>query len=49
MTGTLVEGCFTGEPKRSGFQEICRMPCKGASLYIGALLGNLDGVVCWDF
>ena len=44
MKGTLGEGSFTGEPKRWGFWEICKMPCKRASLFIGALLGNLEGV-----
>ena len=39
--GGLVEGSFTGEPERWGFREICKMPCKRTSVYIGALLGNL--------
>ena len=44
IKGTLREGSFTGEPKRWGFWEICKMPCRQASLFIGALLGNLEGV-----
>jgi len=27
-----------------GTLEICKMPCKRASLSIGALMGNLEGV-----
>jgi len=42
--GTLMEGSFTGEPEKWGFWEICKMPCKRASLSIGALLRNLEGV-----
>jgi hypothetical protein len=42
--GTLREGFFTREPKRRGFWEICKIPCKRASLSIGALLGNQEGV-----
>jgi len=26
------------------FFEICKTPCRRASLFIGALLGNLEGV-----
>jgi len=48
MKGTLREGSFTGEPERWGLREICRMPCKWASLSVEALLGNLEGVQ-WDF
>ena len=44
MKGTLREGSFIGELERWGFWEICKMPCKWASLFIGALLGNLEGV-----
>ena len=43
MKGTLREGSVTGEPERWGFWEICKMPCKRASLFIVALLGNLEG------
>ena len=44
MKGTLRVSSFTGEPERWGFLETCKMPCKGVSLFIGALLGNLEGV-----
>ena len=44
IKGTLREGSFTGEPKRWGFWEVCKMPCKWASLSVGPLLGNLVGV-----
>ena len=44
MKGTLREGSFTGEPERWGFWEMCKMPCKRASLIIRALLGSLEGV-----
>jgi len=44
MKRTLREGFFTGEPERWGFWEICKMLCKWASLFLGALLGNLEGV-----
>jgi len=46
--GDLEGEPFTGEPERWGFWEICKMPCKRASLSlslsIGAILGNLEGV-----
>ena len=45
MNGTLREGSFTGEPEQWGFWEICKMPCKWASLSIGPLLGNLKGIL----
>ena len=44
IKGTLREAPFTVEPERLGFWEIRKMPCKRASLFIGALLGNLEGV-----
>ena len=44
MKGTLRENSFIGEPERWGFWEICKMPCKRATLFIGALMGNLEGV-----
>ena len=50
--GTLREGSFTGEPERWRFWEICKMPCRWTSLFIGILLGNVGGgggVVCRDF
>jgi hypothetical protein len=40
----LQGGLLYWEPKRWGFWEICKMPCKQASLSVGALLGNLEGV-----
>jgi len=40
----LREGSFTGEPEIWGFWEMCKMPCKQASLSIRALLGNLERV-----
>jgi len=42
--GGLGEGSFTGEPERWGLWGIYEMPCGRACLYIGALLGNLEGV-----
>jgi hypothetical protein len=45
MKGTLRKCSFTGKPERLGFFFfLCKMPCKRASLLIGALLGNLEGV-----
>jgi hypothetical protein len=44
VTGTWKESSITGEPKRWGFWEICKMPCKWAPLSIAALLGNLEWV-----
>jgi hypothetical protein len=44
IKGTLREDSCTGEPKRWGFWEIFKMPCRRAFLFIGALLGNLEGV-----
>ena len=44
MKGTLREGSFTGELGRWGFWEICKVPSKRTSFFIGALLGNLEGV-----
>jgi len=41
--GGLGEDSFTGKPERWGFWEICKMPCRRASLSMGALLGNLEG------
>jgi hypothetical protein len=38
-------GSFT----RDSEGEICKMPFRRASLFIGALLENLEGVVCRDF
>jgi hypothetical protein len=42
VKGALKEGPFIGETERCGFREICKMPCKWASLSIGTLLGNLE-------
>jgi len=44
IKGTLRESSFTGEPERRDFLEICTVPCIRASLFIGLLLGNLEGV-----
>jgi hypothetical protein len=47
--GILLEnmqgGSFTGDSEG----EICKIPCRRASFFIGALLGNLELVVSWDF
>jgi hypothetical protein len=43
IKGTLREGSFTGEPQKMRFLR-CKMPCKWASLFIEALLGNLERV-----
>ena len=40
----MKEGSFTGKPERWGFWDICMKLSKRASLSIGALLGNLEGV-----
>jgi hypothetical protein len=45
----MEEGSLTGEPERWGFWETCKIPCRRASLSMGAMLGDLEGVVCWDF
>jgi len=42
--GGLGEGSFIGEPERWGLCGIYEMPCGRAFLYIGALLGTLEGV-----
>jgi hypothetical protein len=47
--GGITEGSFTGEPERRAFCEISKMPCKWASLSIGVLLGNLEGIRLPDF
>jgi hypothetical protein len=44
MKGALREGFFTGGTRKMRFLEICKIPCKRATLSIGALLGNLEGV-----
>ena len=43
MKGTLTAHLL-GNPKDKVFERYCKMPCKQASLSIGALLGNLEGV-----
>jgi len=47
--GAWKEGSFTGEPERyvkEIYQERCKkIPCKWASLSIGAPLGNLEGIL----
>jgi len=37
-------GSFMGEPKRWGFWEICKVPCRQAFLSLGGLLWYLEGV-----
>jgi hypothetical protein len=49
VKGALGRGPFTGEPERWGFWEICKMTCRRASLFTGALLRNLEEFVCRDF
>ena len=44
MEGASGKAPLPGNPKDEGFSEICKMPCRWASLSIGALLGNLEGV-----
>ena len=44
IKGTLREGSFTGEPERGSFGDIYKMPCRRASLFIGAQLGKLEWV-----
>jgi len=43
MEGRLFLRAFLFRGILWGYQEICKMPSKRASLSIGALLGNLEG------
>ena len=43
MEGASGRAPAPGNPKDEVF-ETCKVPCSRASLSIGALLGNLDGV-----
>jgi len=43
LTAFLFRGIFVR------FLRDVQMPCKQGSLSIRALLGNLEGVLCWDF
>ena len=49
IKGTLREGSFPGEPERWCFWETCKIPCRRASLVIGAHWGTWRGFVCRDF
>jgi len=44
LQGASGRASLLGNPKDEVFLERCRMPSKRASLFIGALLGNLEGV-----
>ena len=44
MKGTLGEGSFKGEPEDEVFDGYAKLSCRQTSLFIGALLGNLEGV-----
>jgi hypothetical protein len=43
MEGASGRDPLLGNPTDDVY-EICKMPCKWASLFIGALLGKLEGV-----
>jgi hypothetical protein len=43
VEGASGKAPLPGNLKDEGFSEICKMPCRWASLFIGALLGNLEG------
>ena len=43
VEGASGRAPLLGNPKDEIF-EVCKMPCRRASLSIGALLGNLEGV-----
>jgi hypothetical protein len=44
LRGTRVRASLLGNQKDEFFLEICKMPRRRASLFVGALLGNLGGV-----
>jgi len=48
IKGTLGGGLYLGTRKMRFLRDM-QMSCRRASLFTGALLGNLEGFVCRDF